>query len=140
MSSKTKKHAIIIGAGPAGITAGTELLRSKKFSVSVLERDNIIGGLSRTYEYKGCRYDVGPHHFITSSDWVTKWWFELMADDFHPHSRFTRIYYNGHFFHYPLEPGNVIRGLSLLECVRCVLSYVWRRFFPNKNVTTFEGK
>lgn len=138
MNNVDKKHAIIIGAGPSGLTAGIELLKTKKFSVHVLERDAMLGGLARTYEYKGCRYDIGPHHFITSSDWVTKWWDELMSDDFHPHNRFTRIYYNNHFFNYPLDPVNVIRGLSLFECVRCVLSYVKSRFFPIKKVKTFQ--
>ena len=138
MSSNKKKHAIIIGAGPAGLTAGTELLKTGDFAVKILERDTMIGGLARTYEYKGCRYDIGPHHFITSSDWVMKWWNDLMSDDFHPHSRYTRIYYNKHFFKYPLEPSNVIRGLNPIECARCVLSYAWRRFFPEKKVKSFE--
>lgn len=138
MNNVDKKHAIIIGAGPSGLTAGIELLKTKKFSVHVLERDAMLGGLARTYEYKGCRYDIGPHHFITSSDWVTQWWDELMSEDFHPHNRFTRIYYNNHFFNYPLDPVNVIRGLSLFECARCVLSYVKSRIFPIKNVKTFQ--
>ncbi|NBP58673.1 hypothetical protein EBU71_19460 [bacterium] len=96
--STQKKQAIVIGAGPAGLTAGIELLKTDKVAVTILERDNIIGGLARTNEYKGYRYDIGPHHFITSSDEVMKWWVDLMSDDFHQHKRFTRIYYNNHFF------------------------------------------
>ena len=72
-----KKHAVIIGAGPAGLTAGIELLQSKNYSVAVLERDYVVGGLARTTEYKGCRYDIGPHHFITHAPHIEKWWKDL---------------------------------------------------------------
>ncbi|MBM3887035.1 FAD-dependent oxidoreductase, partial [Candidatus Dependentiae bacterium] len=123
---------------PAGITAGIELLKTEQVDVTVLERDVIIGGLARTNEYKGYRYDIGPHHFITNSDEVMEWWMDMMADDFHPHKRYTRILYNKHFFHYPLEPYNVITGLSLLECVKCVFSYIKARLFPIKKVKTFQ--
>lgn len=136
--STQKKQAIVIGAGPAGLTAGIELLKTDKVAVTILERDNIIGGLARTNEYKGYRYDIGPHHFITSSDEVMKWWMDLMSDDFHQHKRFTRIYYNNHFFHYPLDPINVITGLSLIECLRCIFSYIRARISPIKNPKTFQ--
>lgn len=133
-----KKQAVIIGAGPAGLTAGIELLKTERIDVTVLERDNVVGGLARTNNYKGYRYDIGPHHFITDSHAVQQWWMELMADDFHPHKRYTRILYKRHFFNYPLEPWNVITGLSIFECIRCVLSYAKARFFPVKPVKTFQ--
>jgi protoporphyrinogen oxidase len=133
-----KKQALIIGAGPAGLTAGIELLKTERVDVTVLERDTVIGGLARTNEYKGYRYDIGPHHFITDSEIVMKWWMDMMADDFHPHKRYTRIFYKKHFFNYPLDPWNVITGLSLLECFRCVLSYVKARVYPIKPVKTFQ--
>lgn len=136
--STQKKQAVIIGAGPAGLTAGIELLKTEQVDVTILERDNVIGGLARTNEYKGYRYDIGPHHFITDSDEVMNWWLDIMADDFHPHKRYTRIYYNHHFFNYPLEPLNVIRGLSLFECARSVLSYIKARIFPIKKPKTFQ--
>ena len=136
--SSIKKQAVIIGAGPAGLTAGIELLKTDNFAVTVIERDDVVGGLAKTTEYKGCRYDIGPHHFITDSDKIEKWWKDLMGDDFFPHKRFTRIYYKKHFFNYPLDPMNVIRGLSLFECMRCVLSYIKIRLFPIKNVTSFQ--
>ena len=62
-----KKRAIIIGAGPAGLTAGIELLKTGNFEVTVIERDAVVGGLAKTTDYKGCKYDIGPHHFITDS-------------------------------------------------------------------------
>ncbi len=136
--STQKKQAVIIGAGPAGLTAGIELLKTEQIDVTILERDAVIGGLARTNEYKGYRYDIGPHHFITSSDEVMKWWLDVMSDDFHPHKRYTRIFYNNHFFNYPLDPYNVITGLSLLECFKCVFSYIKVRLFPIKNAKTFQ--
>ncbi len=133
-----KKKAFIIGAGPAGLTAGMELLKAGNFAVTVIEKERVVGGLARTTEYKNCRYDIGPHHFITESEKVLAWWNEIMAGDFHQHKRYTRIYYKKHFFHYPLEPMNVVRGLSIMECVKSVLSYVWIRIFPIKEVRSFQ--
>lgn len=138
MGSNIKKHVLIVGAGPAGLTAGIELLKSERYAVTLLEREAVVGGLARTTDYKGCKFDIGPHHFITEAPHIEAWWKEVMKDDFIKHKRFTRIFYNRHFFHYPLEPLNVIRGLSLFECVRSVLSYVKYRFFPIKKITSFQ--
>lgn len=136
--STTKKHAIIIGAGPAGITAGIELLEKKDISVTVLERDSVVGGLAKTTEHNGCRYDIGPHHFITTEKKVEMWWKQLMGKDFYPHRRFTRIYYNRHFFYYPLRPLNALFGLSPIESIRCILSYLRVQLFPYKPVKSFQ--
>ncbi|MBM3893487.1 NAD(P)/FAD-dependent oxidoreductase [Candidatus Dependentiae bacterium] len=133
-----KKKAVIIGAGPAGLTAALELLKRSNIDVTILERDTVVGGLAKTVEYKKCRYDIGPHHFITESERVTAWWQEIAEGDFFQHKRYTRIYYNRHFFNYPLEPVNVIRGLNLIECARSIFSYIWVRFFPIKEVASFE--
>jgi protoporphyrinogen oxidase len=139
MEKHSKKSKVfVIGAGPAGLTAGTELLKSKKYTLSIVEKDSTIGGLAKTTEYKDCKFDIGPHHFITDSPWVEKWWKNFMKTDFIFHKRFTRIYYKKHFFHYPLKPLNVIKGLSIFECIHSVLSYLRKRLFPIKNVKTFE--
>jgi protoporphyrinogen oxidase len=136
MSNKEK--AVVIGAGPAGLTAGAELLKTGKYEVSIIERDNCVGGLSRTTDYKGYKFDFGPHHFITNDPDIEKWWLDVMGDEFLKHKRFTRIYYKKRFFHYPLEAWNVIRGLKLAECFKCVFSYIKQRLFPIKNVRSFE--
>lgn len=136
--SEAKKHAIIIGAGPAGLTAGLELLKNNAAKVTILERDQVVGGLAKTTEYKGCRYDIGPHHFITTEKKVEAWWKELMGDDFYPHKRFTRIYYNRHFFYYPLRPLNALLGLNVFESLRCVISYLRVQLFPYKPAKSFQ--
>jgi protoporphyrinogen oxidase len=135
---ESKKQAVIIGAGPAGITAGIELLKTKKFSATIVERDSVVGGLAKTTEFKGCRYDIGPHHFITSDKKIERWWKDLMQGDFFKHKRFTRIFYNKHFFHYPLEPMNVLRGLNIFTCIACIVSYFKYRLFPIKKINSFQ--
>ena len=143
METKLKK-GVIIGGGPAGLTAAQELLKSENFEVKILDQNSKVGGLSRTTEYKGCKFDIGPHHFITQSEKIAKYWKNLMQEEekkgnyFVQLSRFTRIYYNKHFFHYPLQPLNVFKGLSFFECFRCFLSYLKICLFPIKKVKSFQ--
>lgn len=134
-----KEHvkALVIGAGPAGLTAGS-LLRSKGVSVTILERDAVVGGLSKTVDYKKCRFDIGPHHFITHVPEIEAEWKRLMGKDRLEHKRFTRLFYRKKFFYYPLRPINVITGLGLWECIACTASYIKAQLFPIKPVKTFH--
>src|SRR5438445_3800567 len=75
------RKAIIIGAGPAGLTAALELLRRTDIVPVILEASHEIGGISRTIRYKGNRMDIGGHRFFSKSDRVMKWWMELMPPD-----------------------------------------------------------
>src|SRR6201746_1892073 len=75
---KTKRTAVIIGAGPAGLTAGLELLRRTDIKPILLEASEEIGGISRTIKYKGNRMDIGGHRFFSKSDRVMQWWIDLM--------------------------------------------------------------
>src|SRR5580704_11244706 len=75
------KKAIIIGAGPAGLTAALEFLRRSDIVPIVLEASDEIGGISRTIRYKGNRMDIGGHRFFSKSDRVMQWWMELMPPD-----------------------------------------------------------
>ncbi|MCK4650888.1 NAD(P)-binding protein [Candidatus Babeliales bacterium] len=144
MDKSLKKEAVVIGAGPAGLTAALELVKSDKFEVKILEKDFVVGGISKTTEYNGCKFDIGPHHFITDSKKVEDWWFDLMKPEqengnlFINLCRFTRIYYKKHFFNYPLQPLNVLKGLSFFECLYCVFSYIKICLFPIKKVKTFQ--
>lgn len=146
MSNFKKTDIIVIGAGPAGLTAGLELLKNRDLKVTLIDRDNQIGGLSKTTSFNGCKFDLGPHHFITTSDKVEKWWFNLMKDEekrgnkFVQLKRFTRIYYKRHFFNYPLQPINALLGLNVFETIRCIFSYIKSQIFPIKNVKTFQDE
>src|SRR6266568_5710963 len=73
-----QKTAIIIGAGPAGLTAAYELLQKTSVMPIILEQQDYMGGISRTVRYKGNRIDIGGHRFFSKSDRVMKWWVEIM--------------------------------------------------------------
>src|SRR5580692_5457585 len=73
-----KRRAIIIGGGPAGLTAAYELLKRTDIQPVVLEKADILGGISRTVNYKGNRIDIGGHRFFSKSDRVMEWWLEIM--------------------------------------------------------------
>jgi protoporphyrinogen oxidase len=128
---------VIIGAGPAGLTAAFELLQQDR-SVIVLEADAQVGGLSRTVEYKGFRFDVGGHRFFSKVPLVRQWWSRILPDDFLIRPRLSRIYYRGRFFDYPLKPMNALRSLGLLEGIRIGMSFFAIKLFPNKREDSFE--
>jgi len=130
---------VIIGAGPAGLTAAYQLGKHGRTSI-VLESDNVVGGISRTVVRDGWRFDIGGHRFFTKVPPVSLLWHEVLADeDFLIRPRMSRIFYNGKFYDYPLKPTNALRNLGLIESIRCVLSYMWVRIRPPKDQTTFEG-
>ncbi len=91
MTAKTRKTALIIGAGPAGLTAAYELLLRSDVKPIVLEKSTYMGGISRTVEYKGNRIDIGGHRFFSKSDRVMNWWLEHMplADSNHAGAEIT---------------------------------------------------
>ncbi len=130
---------VVIGAGPAGLTAAYEL--GKRGHVStVLEADDVVGGISRSAERDGWRFDIGGHRFFTKVQAVEDLWHEILPDeDFLLRPRMSRIYYNGKFFDYPLKASNALKNLGLLEAFRCVLSYLWVRIRPPKDQSNFEG-
>ena len=132
-------HIVVIGAGPAGLTAGYELTR-RQASVEIFEADDVVGGISRTVERDGWRFDIGGHRFFTKVPAVEALWHEILPDeDFLLRPRMSRIYYRGKLFDYPLRAMNALRGLGLIESTRCVGSYVWARVRPPKDQSHFEG-
>lgn len=85
---ESKLKVVIIGAGPAGLTAGLHILELSKgnFQVVILEHGDTVGGLSRTHNYKGNRMDIGGHRFFSKSDRVMQWWQDIMPIDHKMHS------------------------------------------------------
>src|ERR1700744_6401187 len=81
MMESQQKTALIIGAGPAGLTAALEFLRKTDVKPVVLEASGEIGGISRTIRYKGNRMDIGGHRFFSKSDRVMQWWIDLMPPE-----------------------------------------------------------
>jgi protoporphyrinogen oxidase len=134
----TTYKAVIIGAGPAGLTAGYELSRHSR-RVLVLESDpQYVGGISRTVNYRGFRFDIGGHRFFSKSREVEDLWTRICGRDLIERPRSSRIYYGGKFYTYPLKPIDALSKLGLLESMRCVLSYAAARVRPRPDPKTFE--
>lgn len=130
--------ALVIGAGPAGLTAAYELGKLGIRS-TVLEADVQVGGLSRTVEYRGYRFDIGGHRFFSKVPLINTLWREILGDeDFLLCKRLSRIHYRGHFFDYPLKPLNALAGLGPLEALLVCLSYAQARLWPSAEETSFE--
>src|ERR1700730_9324610 len=93
----------IIGAGPAGLTAGY-LLAKQQVPVTVLEADpTYVGGIARTAQYNGFRFDIGGHLFFSKAREVEDFWTEILPDDMLERPRSSRIFYRGKFLAYPVQ-------------------------------------
>jgi UDP-galactopyranose mutase len=134
-----KPNVVIIGAGPAGLTAGWELVK-RDVPVTILEGDSIAGGISRTAEREGWRFDIGGHRFFTKVPEVEKLWHEILPDeDFLLRPRSSRIFYNGKLYDYPLKAGNALRNLGYVEAAKCIASYAAARIRPPKDQSDYES-
>jgi len=128
----------IIGAGPAGLTAGYLLTKQGK-SVAIIEKDETyVGGISRTVEHEGYRFDIGGHRFFSKSQQVVDLWNEILPDDFIQRPRMSRIYYEGKFYSYPLRAFEALWNLGIWRSAICMASYLQYKLFPIKEVKSFE--
>jgi protoporphyrinogen oxidase len=134
---KCDKKVAIIGGGPAGLTASYELSKAGVKSI-VLEKDQTVGGISRTVNYKNYYFDIGGHRFFTKVKMVDDIWKEVLEDDFLKCKRLSRIYFNNKFFYYPLRPINALLGLGLWESFLIFTSYLQAQIFPSKKEETLE--
>ena len=154
------KSAIIIGAGPAGLTAALELLRRTDIKPIILEADDYVGGISRTVNYRGNRIDIGGHRFFSKSDWVMNWWKEILPVqieaekfDLDDHTceinvsapetadqdrimlvrnRLSRIYFLRKFYDYPIKVSlSTLYNLGLTKLLRIATTYAWAKVFPH---------
>jgi protoporphyrinogen oxidase len=146
-----QKRAIIIGAGPAGLTAAYELLTRTDIQPIVLEKSEYMGGISRTVNYKGNRIDIGGHRFFSKSDRVMDWWLgmlPLQVPEAGPTAadrvmllrpRKSRIYYLRRFFDYPVTLSKrTLFNLGLWRTFKIGLSYIQSALFPIKEERTLE--
>ncbi|MBV8463164.1 MAG: NAD(P)/FAD-dependent oxidoreductase [Acidimicrobiales bacterium] len=138
-AAPTGAPIVVVGAGPAGLTAARRLTRAGD-PVIVLEADDVVGGISRTVERDGWRFDIGGHRFFTKVRPVEDFWNEVLpAEEFLLRPRLSRIFYGGKFYDYPIRLGNALSNLGLVEALRCGLSFLWVRVRPPKDPSTLEG-
>ncbi len=135
---QTQFKAVIVGAGPAGLTAAYKLSKAGA-PVVVLESDpDYVGGISRTVNYKNFRFDIGGHRFFSKSREIEDLWTEVGGPDMLDRPRSSRIYYRGQFYTYPLKPFEALSKLGFFEAARCMLSFAKARVSPTPNPKTFE--
>ncbi len=132
------QHVVIIGAGPAGLTASYELMKHD-ITTTVVEKDpTYVGGLARTVEYKGYRFDIGGHRFFSKNQEVEDLWTEILGPEMLTRGRLSRIYYRGRYFAYPIKAANALWNLGPIEAVRCIASYAYARVRPVRNPRSLE--
>jgi protoporphyrinogen oxidase len=132
-----QKRVVIIGGGPAGLTAGYQLSKAGVESI-VLEKDQGVGGISRTVNFNDYYFDIGGHRFFTKIREVEDMWREVLGPDLLRRKRLSRIYYHNKFFHYPLQPLNALFGLGIWNSLLIGASYMRAKVFPAKEEKTLE--
>ncbi len=130
---------VVIGAGPAGLTAAYQLVKAGERPL-VVETDDVVGGISRTVLRDGWRFDIGGHRFFTKVAAVEALWHEILPDeDFLLRPRMSRIFYDGKYYDYPLRAANALSNLGPKEAVLCGLSYLRARLAPPRDQSNYEG-
>jgi len=163
-----KKSIVIIGAGPAGLTAAYELSKYLGYKITIIEQSNQVGGISKTVNYKDNLIDLGGHRFFSKHDEVLRWWSEIMPLHAEPdvntinyqnkskvlptdlnntnkqnslliRPRKSRIYYNQHFFDYPLQlKPKLLKNLGLYKSLKITLGILKSRVNPIKEEKNLE--
>ncbi|MFN0022581.1 MAG: NAD(P)/FAD-dependent oxidoreductase [Parvularculaceae bacterium] len=134
-----KDAVVVIGAGPAGLTAAYELQKcSKAHRPIVFEASDDVGGIARTESYKGFRFDIGGHRFFTKVKEVEALWHEVGGQDFVLRPRLSRIFYRNKYYDYPLKIFNALSNMGPVEATQIMLSYMKWRVNPHKEEENFE--
>ncbi|MDR1958036.1 MAG: NAD(P)/FAD-dependent oxidoreductase [Planctomycetaceae bacterium] len=143
------KKVVIMGAGPAGLSAGYELTK-EGIATLLVEKEKQVGGISKTIRCEMSTrtdtvsekvtnyFDLGGHRFFTKFAEVNDLWQEVLGDRFRKTPRLSRIYYNDRFFNYPLTAMNALMGVGLADTVKILLSYFAAKIHPSKTENTFE--
>lgn len=132
------KPYVVIGGGPAGLTAGYLLAKAGK-KVIVFEADDQVGGIAKTVvDPYGYRFDLGGHRFFTKNQEVNDLWLEIMGDEFLMRPRMSRIYWRNRYLDYPLKGTDVIKKLGPVEVMLCGLSYMWAAVKPKGREDNLE--
>lgn len=128
---------IILGAGPSGLTAAYQACKAG-FKTVIFEKDRVVGGISKTVNYKDFLFDIGGHRFFTKYEEIQNLWQEILKQDFLTRPRLSRIFYNNKLFYYPLKPFNALRNLGLSTSFLVFFSFLHSKISPYKNEDNFE--
>lgn len=142
MKNNKKKSVVILGAGLAGLAAGYELVKAGH-NVTIIEQENEVGGLARTFVKNGFKFDTGPHRWYTKSDMVNTWMLKLLGDEVIKVPRLTRIYFDNHFFEYPIKIKSTLVGMGITRTFLAVIDYlivsIWSKFDKKEPLTLEDG-
>ncbi len=139
LNAQPTPEVVVIGAGPAGLTAAFQF-HKHGVSSTVLEADDVVGGISQTAQRDGWRFDIGGHRFFTKVQPVEDLWHEILPDqEFLMRPRKSRIFYKGRYLDYPLRAFNALRNVGVIEATGYVLSYGMAKIRPPKDQTNYEG-
>ena len=125
--STNNKHTIILGAGPAGLATGHEITANGG-STTVLERNSFVGGLCRTVQADGYRFDLGGHRWFTKNEALNDWFRRLMEGELVMVDRISRIYYDGKYFFYPIRFSDLFRKTGPLTILHAGVAFLWAVF------------
>ncbi len=131
------RRTVVLGGGPAGLTAGY-LLAKRELPVTVLEAEDQVGGLAKTVVRDGYRFDLGGHRFFTKAKEVERLWHEVMGDEFLLRPRMSRIFWNHKFLDYPLRGPDVVKKLGPVELTRVFASYLAATTRKKGNEESYE--
>lgn len=137
-NTKSSPEVVIIGAGPAGLTAAFELSKHG-ITGTIIEADKVVGGIARTEERNGYRFDIGGHRFFTKAREVKQIWDEVMVEPLLVRPRLSRIYYDNKFYDYPLKASNVLKNMGVWTAASCMMSYAQVRMHPIPDAQSFEN-
>ena len=130
----------IIGAGPAGLAAAY-VLAGNDGEVTLLEKEGFVGGISRTIEKNGYRFDLGGHRFFSKNSEINAFLNNLIGEELVDVSRQSRIYFKNKYFDYPLQPRNAVFGLGFIAASQILYSYIWQRLkkvFSQREIITLQ--
>ena len=134
------RNIIILGGGPAGLATGHEV-SVNGVKVTVLERNDYVGGLCRTIEEDGYRFDLGGHRWFTKNEDLNDWFKRLMIDELVMVNRISRIYYDRKYFYYPIQAGDILKKTGLFTIMHAGFAFVWamiRHSISEKKIVTMK--
>lgn len=139
-AAQKNKKILIIGAGPAGLATAFKLSKKQDIEVTIWEKSDRVGGLSKTLEHLGNLFDLGPHRFFTKNKEVNEFWKSILPQpDMLTKNRFTRMFFNNNFFNYPLKLDyQNINKLGFKKGVFIFISYLQAKINPRRPEITLE--